>query len=94
MLALTAAVLAGEVCRRSVGDGCELSLRRSGSTDVIVLDITMPDLDGIEAARQLKRGGAAWLVFLTVHEDPDYVRTALHAAGAAYVAKRARPATA
>jgi DNA-binding NarL/FixJ family response regulator len=56
--------------------------------DVIVLDITMPGLNGIEAARQLQRAGCrARLVFLTVHEDPDYVHAALYAGGTAYVAK-------
>lgn len=56
--------------------------------DVIVLDITMPGLNGIEAARRLKHSGCrAKLVFLTVHEDPDYLRAALQAGGAAYVIK-------
>ncbi len=56
--------------------------------DVIVLDITMPRLNGIEAARRLKHSGCrAKLVFLTVHEDPDYVRAALQAGGAAYIIK-------
>ncbi len=56
--------------------------------DVVVLDITMPGLDGIEAARRLKHCGCrAKLVFLTVHEDPDYVRAALQSGGAAYVIK-------
>jgi len=56
--------------------------------DVVVLDITMPGLDGIEAARRLKHSGCrAKLVFLTVHEDPDYVRAALQSGGAAYVVK-------
>jgi DNA-binding NarL/FixJ family response regulator len=89
MLALTADMLSSEVWSSiQWAMDANFSLRRSGSTDVIVLDITMPSLDGIEAARQLKRAGSrAKLVFLTVHEDPDYVRTALHAAGAAYVAK-------
>jgi DNA-binding NarL/FixJ family response regulator len=87
MLALTADMLSSEVwSSMQWAMDANFSLRRSGSTDVIVLDITMPGLDGIEAARQLKTGGRAKLVFLTVHEDPDYVRTALHAAGAAYVA--------
>ena len=90
VLALTADVLAGEcLVVGSVGDGRALLAEAERlHPDVIVLDITMPDLDGIEAARQLKRAGCrAKLVFLTVHEDPDYVRTALHAAGAAYVVK-------
>lgn len=56
--------------------------------DVVVLDITMPGLDGIEAARRLTRSGCrAKLVFLTVHNDPDYVRAALQSGGAAYVLK-------
>jgi DNA-binding NarL/FixJ family response regulator len=90
MLALTADVLSGECfVVGSVGDGCELLAEAERlHPDVIVLDITMPGLDGIVAARQLKRAGCrAKLVFLTVHEDPDYVRTALHAGGSACVAK-------
>ncbi len=56
--------------------------------DVVVLDITMPGLDGLEAARQLKQSGCrAKLVFLTVHEDPDYVRAAFGSGGSAYVIK-------
>jgi DNA-binding NarL/FixJ family response regulator len=56
--------------------------------DVVVLDITMPGLDGIEAARRLKRFGCrAKFVFLTVHEDPDYLREALQLGAAAYVIK-------
>ena len=50
--------------------------------------ITMPRLDGIEAARQLRRSNRpARLVFLTVHEDADYARAALDAGGLGYVVK-------
>ena len=53
--------------------------------DIIVLDITLPGLSGIALALQLRDAGvAARIVFLTVHNDPDYVRAAL-AAGAAGV---------
>ena len=56
--------------------------------DVVVLDVTMPGVDGIEAARQLQRVGCrAKLVFLTVHDDPDYLRAAQQAGGLAYVVK-------
>ena len=56
--------------------------------DVIVLDITMPRLDGIEAAHRLRRSRhPARLVFLTVHEDADYARAALDAGGLGYVVK-------
>jgi DNA-binding NarL/FixJ family response regulator len=90
MLALTAAVLSSECCVVcSVVDGRELLAEAERlDPDVIVLAVTVPGLDGIEAARQLKRAGCrAKLVFLTVHEDPDYVRTALHAGGTAYFVK-------
>ena len=56
--------------------------------DVLVLDISMPVLNGIEAARQLRGAGSrAKIVFLTVHQDPDYVRGALEAGALGYVAK-------
>ena len=88
MLALTADALADEcLVVGSVGDGRELlSEAERLHPDVIVLDITMPRLDGIEAARQLRRSEPpARLVFLTVHEDADYARAALDAGGLGYV---------
>ncbi len=90
MLALTADALAGEcLVVGSVGDGRELLAEAERlHPDVIVLDITMPRLDGIEAARQLQRSQRpARLVFLTVHEDADYARAALDAGGLGYVVK-------
>ena len=88
--ALTADALAGEyLVVGSVGDGRELLAEAERlHPDVIVLDITMPQLDGIEAARQLQRSQRpARLVFLTVHEDADYARAALDAGGLGYVVK-------
>ena len=90
MVALTADALADEcLVVGSVGDGRELlSEAERLHPDVIVLDITMPRLDGIEAARQLRRSEPpARLVFLTVHEDADYARAALDAGGLGYVIK-------
>jgi DNA-binding NarL/FixJ family response regulator len=90
MLALTAAVLAGECfVVGSVVDGRALLAEAERlHPDVIVLDITMPRLDGIEAARQLHRSQRpARLVFLTVHEDADFARAALDAGGLGYVVK-------
>lgn len=78
----------------SVGNGLDLVTAAARlDPDVVVLDITMPGLDGLEAARQLKLAKSrAKVVFLTVHEDPDYVRTAWQVGAAAYVIK-ARLAT-
>jgi DNA-binding NarL/FixJ family response regulator len=90
MLALTAAALEDECfVVGSVGDGRALLTEAERlHPDVIVLDITMPRLDGIEAARQLQRSQRpARLVFLTVHEDADFARAALDAGGLGYVVK-------
>jgi DNA-binding NarL/FixJ family response regulator len=56
--------------------------------DVIVLDISMPGMSGIEVARELKRRtNSAKIVFLTVHEDSDILATCLAAGGLGYVVK-------
>ena len=90
MLGKTARLLEGEFeIVGTVGNGLDLIQAASRlDPDVVVLDITMPGLDGIEAARRLQHAGCrAKLVFLTVHEDLDYVRAAMDAGGAAYVLK-------
>jgi DNA-binding NarL/FixJ family response regulator len=49
----------------------------------------MPILDGIETATRLKESGAAvQIVFLTIHEDPDFVQAALKTGALGYVVKR------
>jgi DNA-binding NarL/FixJ family response regulator len=73
----------------TVGDGLEL-LEAAGrlEADVIVFDITMPGIDGLGAARSLKRAGCrSRLVFLTVHEDADFAREAMSLGADAYVVK-------
>ncbi|HJT19857.1 MAG TPA: response regulator transcription factor [Nitrospira sp.] len=56
--------------------------------DVVVLDISMPHCDGLDAARRLKTNGIrAKIVFLTVHDDPDFLREGLKAGGVGYVIK-------
>src|ERR1041384_6220764 len=54
--------------------------------DVLVIDISMPVLNGIEVAHHLQQtGSTAKIVFLTVHEDSDFIRAALSAGGLGYV---------
>lgn len=59
------------------------------SPDVAVLDIMMPQLDGISAVRELKhRNSCAKIVLLTAQEDDDYISEALSAGASGYVVKR------
>ena len=56
--------------------------------DVVIVDISMPILNGIEAVRRLKESGSqAQVVFLTVHESSDFVRAALATGALGYVVK-------
>jgi DNA-binding NarL/FixJ family response regulator len=56
--------------------------------DVIVLDISMPGMTGLEVAVRLRAAGStAAVVFLTVHDDDDFVAAARAAGGMGYVVK-------
>jgi DNA-binding NarL/FixJ family response regulator len=57
--------------------------------DLIVLDISMPLLNGLEAGRQIKRVlPHVKLVFMTMNEDPDLAAEAFRAGASAYLVKR------
>jgi DNA-binding NarL/FixJ family response regulator len=73
----------------TVANGLELlEAAKRLAPDVVVLDISMPVLDGFEAARRLKRTGcSSKLIFLTVWEDADYAREAMNLGADAYVVK-------
>jgi DNA-binding NarL/FixJ family response regulator len=56
--------------------------------DVIVLDISMGAVSGIKVAQDLRASGCeSRIVFLTVHNEPDYVQAAMGAGGLGYVVK-------
>ena len=57
--------------------------------DVLVVDLSLPVITGIEAASILKKMDcASKIVFLTVHNDPDFVRAAQDAGALGYVLKQ------
>ena len=57
--------------------------------DIGIVDISMPVLNGVQAAHAIKKSGSPMkIVFLTVSEDPDFVRAALNAGASGYVSKR------
>ncbi len=62
------------------------------SPDVILMDIGLPDMTGIEAARQIKsKFPKIFVVALTIHEDEEYFFKMLEAGASGYVPKRAAP---
>lgn len=61
--------------------------------DVVIMDISMPGLNGVEAARSIaKQNRAARIVILSMHSDETHVLQSLRAGASAYVLKESAPA--
>jgi DNA-binding NarL/FixJ family response regulator len=75
----------------AVGDGrAVLQAATKLQPDVIVLDIAMPLLNGLDAARHLNRAmPKVKLIFMTMNEDPDLVGEAFRAGASGFLLKRA-----
>jgi two-component system response regulator NreC len=60
--------------------------------DVVVMDITMPGINGLEATRQIKqRSSGVQVVVLTMHTAAEYILQILRAGASGYLIKRAAP---
>jgi DNA-binding NarL/FixJ family response regulator len=69
-----------------------VELARRLAPDVVLMDVRMPDLDGIGATRELARAAPGVRVLvLTTFEQDDYVFGALRAGASGFLLKRARP---
>jgi len=75
------------------GGGQEaVSLAKQLRPDVVLMDITMPNMNGAEATRQIKRlAPEVNVLALTIHEDEAYFFEMLSAGASGYVPKRASP---
>jgi len=74
----------------AVADGEALvQAARRLNPDVIVVDISMPVMNGLDAVRQLKKDGAtAKIIFLTMHADDRLLAEAFRCGGSGYVLKQ------
>jgi len=80
--------IAGEATtgRQAVQAACRLR------PDVVLMDVRMPDLDGIAATRELARAApTVRVLMLTTFEQDDYIFGALRAGASGFLLKRARP---
>src|SRR5262249_9553274 len=65
---------------------------RAHRPDVVVMDVRMPDLDGITATREITTAlPHARVLILTTFEDDDYIFGALYAGASGFLLKRTRP---
>lgn len=76
---------------RTVGNGKELvECAVELSPDVVLVDISMPVLNGFDAVREIrKRGGESKFIFLTMHNDVTFLAEAFRCGASGYILKQA-----
>lgn len=79
-----------------IGEGANgeeaLRLAHELKPDVIIMDVTMPNMNGVEATERIKHEVPdVSILALTIHEGQDYFFQMLHAGASGYVPKRAAP---
>jgi DNA-binding NarL/FixJ family response regulator len=85
---LFATVPGVEVVGMAADGGQAVTLANQTDPDVVLMDISMPRLDGIEASRQITAAHpAARIIILTAHEDPSRIQEAQRAGAAGYLFK-------
>jgi DNA-binding NarL/FixJ family response regulator len=78
-----------DIVAKAVDGRALVSAVREHRPEVVVLDVAMPLLNGLDAGRQIKQFDASIkLVFVTMNEDPDLAAEAFRAGGSAYLLKR------
>jgi len=73
----------------AVGNGAAVLERVAAlRPDLIVLDISLGDMNGFEVTRRLRSGGcASKIIFLTIHEDMEFIRAAIELGASGYIFK-------
>src|SRR5258708_34966836 len=77
-----------EVCAEATTGRQAVALAKQHKPDVAVLDISMPELNGLQATRQIKKAlPSTEILIFTMHESEDLVRNVLAAGARAYLLK-------
>jgi DNA-binding NarL/FixJ family response regulator len=90
------AVLSSDATIALVGEAADgrraIAAARTLAPDLVLMDVRMPDLDGIAATREILAGSSdVKVVILTTFEQDDYVFGALNAGASGFLLKRTRP---
>jgi len=87
---LLATLAAGDILEASNGRDA-LTLIRSASPDLVILDLNLPSLGGLELLRRMIQLGAGPILVLSMHAEPLYAKRALEAGAAGYLTKNVSP---
>src|SRR4029453_2271538 len=77
----------GPVCGEATTGRQALSQALELKPDVIVLDLSLPEMNGVEVIRQVRRTSTAAIVIVTMHDSDEIVQEAIGAGANAYVLK-------
>lgn len=81
-----------EVVGEASGGKDAVSLARSLRPDVVVLDLSMPDMNGLEVTRELRSlDPAPSVLILSIHDHAEYVRRSIEAGTQGYLRKDSSP---
>lgn len=80
----------GEILEAANGQDA-LALLRAEKPGLVILDLNLPGLGGLELLRRMIQAGARAILVLTMHAEPLYAKRALEAGAAGYMTKNASP---
>jgi len=87
---LLASVVTGPIIEAATGRDA-LALARSHNPDLVILDLNLPGLGGLELLRRLRLQSDRPILVLSMHAEPLYARRALEAGAAGYATKNISP---